>query len=305
MPSTPANGITLEYQTFGDPDARPLLLLRGLGTQMIQWDPALCAQIAEAGHFLVIFDNRDVGLSTHFPDSPPPSIAQILEARQGGKLPDVPYTLADMAGDVIGLMDALGLESAHIAGISMGGMIVQQTALQFPERVRSMTSIMSSTSDPALPGPTPEAQAALVEPAPREREAYLEYSVRTGRAFTGKGLDKGLDEGFAYDVKKARALAGRVYDRAFDPDGIARQMAAVLASGSRAEALADLTVPSLVIHGADDPLIPLAAGQATADAIPGAKRVVIEGMGHDLPPGAWPPIVEALAAHTEAHNRSR
>ena len=300
MPSTPANGITLEYQTFGDPEARPLLLLRGLGTQMIQWDPALCARIAEAGHFLVIFDNRDVGLSTHFPEAAPPSIAQILEARQGGALPAVPYTLADMAGDVIGLMDALGLESAHIAGISMGGMIVQQTALQFPGRVRSMTSIMSSTSDPALPGPTPEAQAALVEPAPSEREAYLEYSVRTGRAFTGKGLG----EGFAYDAEKQRALAGRVYDRAFDPDGIARQMGAVMASGSRAEALAGLSVPSLVIHGADDPLIPLAAGQATADAIPGAKMVVVEGMGHDLPPGAWPPIVEALSAHTAAHTEA-
>ena len=148
-----------------------------------------------------------------FPTPSPPSIAQILEARQGGELPAVPYTLADMAEDVTGLMDALGLESAHLAGISMGGMIVQQTALQFPGRVRSMTSIMSSTSDPALPGPTPEAQAALVEPAPREREAYLEYSVRTGRAFTGKGLGKG----FAYDAEKQRALAGRVYDRAFDP----------------------------------------------------------------------------------------
>jgi pimeloyl-ACP methyl ester carboxylesterase len=134
-----------------------------------------------------------------------------------------------------------------------------------------------------------------VEPAPREREAYLEYSVRTGRAFTGKGLKKG----FAYDAEKQRALAGRVYDRAFDPDGIARQMAAVIASGSRAEALSSLTVPSLVIHGADDPLIPLAAGQATADAIPGAEMVVVEGMGHDLPPGAWTPIVEAIAAHTE------
>jgi pimeloyl-ACP methyl ester carboxylesterase len=258
---------------------------------MIQWDPAFCQQIADAGHHLVIFDNRDVGLSTHFRDSPVPSMAELVKALATEETPDVPYDVNDMAGDVIGLLDALGFESAHIAGISMGGMIVQQTAIRHPDRVRSMTSIMSSTSQPGLPGPSPEAQAALTEAAPKEREAYMDYSVRTGRVFTG--------DGFPYDAEARRELAGRVYDRAFDPAGIARQMAAVVASGSRAEGLAALTVPSLVIHGSSDPLIPLAAGQATADAIPGAQMVVVDGMGHDLPPGAWPPIVEALARHTQ------
>jgi len=291
MPSAQANGITLEYETFGEADARPLLLLRGLGTQMIQWDPAFCQAIADAGHHLVIFDNRDVGLSTHFHDAPVPSMAELVKALAAGETPAVPYGIDDMAGDVIGLMDALGFESAHIAGISMGGMIVQQTAIRHPQRVRSMTSIMSSTSEPGLPGPSPEAQAALTEPAPSEREAYLDYSVRTGRVFTG--------DGFPYDAEERRTLAGRVYDRAFDPPGIARQMAAIVASGSRTQGLAALTVPSLVIHGSSDPLIPLAAGQATADAIPGAEMVVVEGMGHDLPAGAWPAIVDALARHTE------
>ena len=291
MPSTTANGITLEYETFGESGARPLLLLRGLGTQMIQWDPALCQRIAEAGHRLIIFDNRDVGLSTHFHDERAPSMAEILQARAAGEKADVPYTLEAMAADVIGLMNALNLGSAHVAGISMGGMIVQQAAIQYPGRVRSMTSIMSSTSEAGLPGPTPEAQAALIEAPPSEREAYLDYSVRIGRVFSG--------DGFPYDAVRQREVAGRVYDRAFDPAGVARQMAAVVASGSRAEDLAGLRVPALVIHGGSDPLIPLAAGQATADAIPGAEMLVIKGMGHDLPPGSWPAIVEALARHTE------
>lgn len=294
MPSTDANGIRLEYETFGDPAARPLILLRGLGTQMIQWEPEFCRQIADAGHHLVIFDNRDVGLSTHFHRATVPSMAELVKALAAGETPDVPYTIDAMADDVVGLMDALGLASAHIAGISMGGMIVQQTAIRHPDRVLSLTSIMSSTSEAGLPGPSPAAQAALTEPAPKDRAAYMEYSVRTGKAFTG--------DGFPYDTESRREMAGRVFDRAFDPDGIARQMAAIVASGSRAEALALLDVPSLIIHGAADPLIPLAAGQATADAIPGAEFMAIEGMGHDLPPGSWTPIVDALARHTQRAN---
>lgn len=290
MPSVQANRIQIEYQTFGSTDSRPLLLLRGLGTQMIQWDPDFCSQLADAGHHLVIFDNRDVGLSSHFSGARVPSLSELIQARARGETPSVPYTLHDMAADVIGLMDALELESAHIAGISMGGMIVQQTAIEHPNRVRSMTSIMSSSGEPGLPGATPEAQAALSEPAPREREAYIEYSVRTGRAFAGHG--------FPYDDEARREIAGKVFDRAFDPEGIARQMAAVVTGGSRASGLASLGVPSLVIHGSDDPLIPLSAGEATARAIPGAPLVVVEGMGHDLPRGAWPQVIRALGDHT-------
>ncbi|MFP6638656.1 MAG: alpha/beta hydrolase, partial [Myxococcota bacterium] len=168
-------------------------------------------------------------------------------------------------------------------------------AIQYPERVRSMTSIMSSTSEPGLPGATAQAQAALAEPAPRERSAYIDYSVRTGRAFTG--------DGFPYDDAARREVAGRVFDRAFDPEGVARQMAAVVASGSRLEGLAALEIPSLVIHGSSDPLIPLAAGEATAKAIPGARLEIVEGMGHDLPRGAWDQVIGALSAHTAAAER--
>jgi pimeloyl-ACP methyl ester carboxylesterase len=263
---------------------------------MIQWDPAFCAQIAEAGHYLVIFDNRDVGLSSHFSDARVPSMAKLVQALAKGEAPEVPYTLSDMAGDVVGLMDGLGFDSAHIAGISMGGMIVQQTAIEHPDRVRSLTSIMSSTSEPGLPTATAEAQAALSEPPPREREAYVEYSVRTGRAFTG--------DGFPYEEAARREVAGRVFDRAFDPQGVARQMAAVVASGSRREGLAALATPALVIHGSSDPLIPLAAGEATAQAIPGARLEIVEGMGHDLPRGAWEQVIGALAAHTAAAESS-
>ena len=292
MASLVANGIRIEYETFGSPSARPLLLLRGLGTHMIQWDPAFCAQIAEAGHYLVIFDNRDVGLSSHFSDARVPSMAKLVQALAKGEALEVPYTLSDMAGDVVGLMDGLGFDSAHIAGISMGGMIIQQTAILHPDRVRSLTSIMSSTSEPGLPTATAEAQAALSEPPPREREAYIEHSVRTGRAFTG--------DGFPYEEAARREVAARVFDRAFDPEGVARQMAAVVASGSRREGLAALSTPALVIHGSSDPLIPLAAGEATARAIPGARLEIVQGMGHDLPRGTWDQVIGALAAHTAA-----
>jgi pimeloyl-ACP methyl ester carboxylesterase len=292
MPRTRANGIEIEYATFGPTEGRPLLLLRGLGTQMIHWDPRLCERIAEAGHHLVIFDNRDVGLSSHFHTDGAPDLGAVVRALMAGEEPDVPYRLGDFANDVVGLMDALELESAHIAGISMGGMIVQQVAIAHPERVRSLTSIMSSTGEPGLPGPTPGAQAALSSPPPRERSAYIAHNVENQRCFTGNG--------FPFDDEARREIAGRAFDRAFDPDGVTRQMAAVVASGSRHEALAQVRAPSLVIHGSDDPLIPLAGGEATARAIPGAHLQVIEGMGHDLPEGSWSQWVPTLAAHTEA-----
>jgi pimeloyl-ACP methyl ester carboxylesterase len=292
MPKAPANGIEIEYACYGHEDARPLLLLRGLGTQLIQWDPRLCERIASAGHRLVIFDNRDVGLSTHLSEAAVPELGGVARALAEDRRPEVPYTVDDMADDVVGLMDALAFASVHVAGISMGGMIAQQVAIRHPQRVRSLTSIMSSTSEPGLPAPTPEAQAALMEPAPKERKAYQEYSVRTARCFAG--------DGFPFDAEAQRELAGRVFDRAFDPDGVGRQMAAVVASGSRHEALARVRTPALVIHGSADPLIPPAGGEATARAIPGARLELIEGMGHDLPEGAWPALVDAITAHTRS-----
>jgi len=246
--------------------------------------------MAEAGHYLVIFDNRDVGLSTHLHEAGVPQLAQVMGDIAAGRRPDLPYSLGDMASDVIGLMDWLEIERAHIAGISMGGMIVQQTAIAHPERVRSLTSIMSSSSEPGLPGPTPEAAAVLMSPAPHERGAYVEHSLNTARVVGSPG--------FAFDEDAYRELAGRVFDRAFDPGGIARQLAAVTASGSRRPGLEALRAPALVIHGDSDPLIPLAGGEATARAIPGARLVVVKGMGHDLPEGAWPTLVDEISALT-------
>ncbi|MCH2172998.1 alpha/beta fold hydrolase [Myxococcota bacterium] len=292
MPRARANGIEIEYASIGPSDGRPLLLLRGLGTQMIHWDPRLCEQIVEAGHRLIIFDNRDVGLSSHFSDAGSPDLGAVLAALAAGDEPEVPYRLKDLANDVVGLMDALGYESAHLAGISMGGMIVQQVAIDHPRRVRSLTSVMSTTSEPNLPGPTPEAQAALSSTPPRERSAYIAHTVENQRCFTGKG--------FPFDEKTNAQIAGRAFDRAFDPDGVTRQAAAVMASGSRHEALAQVRIPTLVIHGSDDPLIPVAGGAATARAISGARLQIVDGMGHDLPEGSWPQWVPSLAAHTNA-----
>ncbi len=271
MPTTPANGIEIYYETDGARSARPLLLLRGLGTQLIHWAPEFRRRLADAGHFLVVFDNRDAGLSSHLADAPR-------------------YTVDDMADDVVGLMDALSLETAHVAGISMGGMISQVVASRHPRRVRSLVSIMASTGNPALPGPTPAALEALMAPTPTERAAYVEHTVRGRRVFGSPGYPTPDDE--------LRDLAGRAFDRAFDPEGVARQFAAIQASGDRRAALAAVTAPTLVIHGADDPLVSPEGGRDSARAIAGAELRMIPGMGHDVPPGLWDTLVAAISEHT-------
>jgi pimeloyl-ACP methyl ester carboxylesterase len=290
MPNVKANGIRIEYETFGEASASPLLLIIGLAGQLIEWHEDFCEKLAEHGHYVIRFDNRDAGLSHKFAEMGVPNIMQAIEARMRGESVSAPYTLEDMADDAVGLLDALDLPKAHICGMSMGGMIAQTIAIRHPLRVHSLVSIYSSTGNPELPQPEPEAMEVLMEAPPVEREAYVDYIVRTLRVISGSG--------FTFDEEYHRRLAQELFDRAFYPQGTGRQLMAVMAQENRKTALASLTVPTLVIHGSDDPLVPLACGQDTADAIPGAELLVIEGMGHDLPPGSgWPQTLNAIVAH--------
>ncbi|MDE3177550.1 MAG: alpha/beta fold hydrolase [Pseudomonadota bacterium] len=281
----PANGLHLCYQTFGSPADPALVLVMGLGAQMVLWEDGFCRMLAERGFHVIRFDNRDIGKSSRI-SAPPPDLARVFA---GQEMLRAPYTLADMAADTIGLMDALGLPQAHVVGASMGGMIAQEMAIRHPERVSTLTSIMSTTGERGLPPPKPEVWAAMVAPPPLTVEAFIEANVRVAR------LLRGYDD--AAEEANDRARSARAAARGLNPAGGARQMAAIIASGSRAEALGEVKIPTLVIHGADDPLVPVEGGQATARAIPGAKLKVLEKMGHTLPRAVWPPIVEAIAAH--------
>jgi pimeloyl-ACP methyl ester carboxylesterase len=292
-----ANGIEIEYDSFGSPSGRPLLLVMGLGGQLIMWDEGFCEALAERGHWVVRFDNRDVGLSTKFGAAGVPNVMELMLQSAAGKTPAVPYTLDDMADDVAGLLDALALETAHVCGVSMGGMIAQTVAIRHGGRLRSLTSIMSSTGNPSVPPAQPEAMAVLMTPPPADRAGSLDAAVRTWRTIGSPG--------FPFDEQKIRERAGRLYDRAFYPEGVARQLAAIVAHGSRVERLREVDAPTLVIHGAADPLVPLEGGRDTARAIPGAELLVIEGMGHDLPEGAWPQLVGAISEHTAKAEATR
>jgi pimeloyl-ACP methyl ester carboxylesterase len=290
MPSASANGIRIEYETFGEPSSPPLLLIAGIGGQMLGWDEELCKKWAGKGFYVIRFDNRDVGLSTKLEEKGVPDTTAIVTARMNGEKVNAPYTLDDMADDAAGLLGALNIEKAHICGISMGGAIAQTMAYRHPSRVRSLVQIYSTTGNPGLPQPKPEIVELLLTPPPEGREPFINHMVKFYRAIAGPG--------FPFDEAWHGNLAGRSYDRAFYPPGKARQYAAIVAHGNRKPLLASITAPTLVIHGADDPLIPAAAGRDSAEAIPGAELMIIEGMGHDMPHGsAWPTIVEAAAAH--------
>jgi pimeloyl-ACP methyl ester carboxylesterase len=284
-----ANGIEIVYDTFGDPGAPPLLLISGLSAQMISWEEEFCTQLAGRGYWLIRFDNRDVGLSTKFDEAGVPNPLAMMQAVTQGKTVQAPYTLRDMADDAAGLLDALEIESTHVVGASMGGMIAQTMAIHHPNHVRTMTSIMSTMGDPNLPPPKPEAAAVLVTPAPKDREAYLEHSIQVWQILNGPV--------YPPDEDRAREHAGQAFDRGLNPAGVARQLAAIWASGSRKEALKAITTPTLVIHGDADPLVPLEGGVDTANAIPGAELMIIEGMGHGLPPDIWPQVIDAIARH--------
>lgn len=292
MPQLQTNGITVEYDTFGSDGDRPLLLVMGLGAQMILWDEEFCAMLADRGHFVIRYDNRDVGLSTKFDDAGVPDMAALMTARMSGETPAVPYSLDDMADDGIGVLDALGIERAHICGASMGGMIVQNMAIRHPQRVHSMTSIMSTTGNPELSPASPEAMGALMTPAPTDLDGYVARTLDVSRIIGSKG--------FEFDEARARARAKRTFERSVYPQGTARQMAAIVAAGNRAPLLAGVQIPSLVIHGDIDPLVPVDGAHDTHASLPDAELLIIEGMGHDLPMGAWERIVGAIAARTGA-----
>lgn len=294
MPQTTANGITIEFDTFGDPAERPLLLVMGLGAQMTRWRPEFCEQLADHGHYVIRFDNRDVGLSHKFDHAGVPNMAQVFMQAQAGQPVSAPYSLDDMADDATGVLDALGVERAHVCGASMGGMIVQTMALRHPHRLRSMTSIMSTTGNPELPPATPEAMAALMSPAGTTLNEVLERAVSVQRIIGSPG--------YPDDADAIRARARSDYERCFYPVGVARQMAAIAASGNRKPRLASVATPTLVIHGKDDALVPLAGGIDTHAAIPGANLAVFDGMGHDLPEPLWDEIVALIARHTAAHH---
>ncbi len=290
MPSVRANGISIEYDEFGIPDSPPLLLIMGLGGQMVMWDERFCSQLAGRGFRVIRFDNRDTGLSTKFQEICP-NPGQLLVARFQGKSVKPPYTLDDMAQDTIGLLQVLGIQSAHMVGVSMGGMIAQTIAIQHPQYVRTLTSIMSTTGNPSLPQAKPELFALLMQPVPTEYNARIEHGVVMWRALAGPG--------FEFDEARTRERAELAYDRDPDPTGTTRQLLAIMTAGSRKDALRSLTIPTLVIHGDADPLVPIAGGFDTAEAIPGAEMIVIEGMGHELPEATWPRVTDAIVQLTK------
>ena len=275
--------IDVAYERFGVAESPPVLLVMGLGTQMLGWPDEFCEALGGRGAHVIRFDNRDVGLSSHLTDAPQPDVLAALS----GDATSAPYTLSDMAADTVGLLDALELDSAHLVGASMGGMIAQTTAIAYPGRVRSLTSIMSSTGDPSVGQASQAALSALLSPPAPTRADAIDRTVSIVRVIGSPG--------FELDEPELRRRTGVAYDRAYDPGGIVRQIVAIAASGDRTAALRSVAVPTLVVHGAADPLVDVSGGRATARAIPGAELVVFDHMGHDLPRPLWAEIVRHIA----------
>ncbi len=285
IPRASAGAVELAFVKFGDPADPPVLLVMGLGTQMLAWPDGFCRLLADRDLFVIRFDNRDIGLSTHLHDAPPPDVM----AAMTGDTSSASYTLSDMAADTVALLDALGLRSAHVVGLSMGGMIAQVVAIEHPERVLTLTSIMSTTGDPSVGGATQEALGALLAPPASTREEAQQRAVTTYRVIGSPG--------YPLDEDSLRERAGTSFDRGHDPAGVGRQLMAILASPDRTARLGEVRVPTLVLHGDGDLLVDVSGGHATAAAIPGAELAVVEGMGHDLPRELWPELVDRIAAN--------
>jgi len=287
MPIADANGIRIAYDEFGDAAHEPILLIAGLGTQRIRWTAPFCSGLAASGYRVIRFDNRDTGGSTHFAECAAPDLSALVATLMAGKRPDIPYTLLDMATDAVGLMDALKIDRAHVVGRSMGGMIAQILASEFPARVRSLTSIMSSTGNPALPQAAPDVMAMMLRPAPdprMDREAFVVHRLAFARRIAGTKFDEAAH----------RAIILAELDGGHDPAGAARQLAAMVTGGDRRARLATIKAPTLVVHGTDDPLILPECGKDTAASIPGAVYLPIDGMGHDIPAEHDATIIAAI-----------
>ncbi len=291
MPQITANGISLEYETHGDPANPPLLLVMGLGAQLTLWPIELVEALVKRGYHVIRYDNRDIGLSEKFDHAGVPNFRRVALMRMFGLRARIPYRLTDMAADAAALLDALGVAKAHVVGASMGGMIVQLLATEHPEKVLTMTSIMSTTGNRRLPPAKPEAMKALLDRAPAGAtlDDVIPIGIRVSRAIGSP----------AYPAPEARLRANvtRDFNRSFYPEGAARQISAIVDDGDRRKRLKKVQVPSLVIHGVDDPLVPVEGGRDTAAAIPGAKLLEIEGMGHDLPLELVDQIADAIAGH--------
>jgi pimeloyl-ACP methyl ester carboxylesterase len=279
-------------ETVGDRDGRPLLLVQGLGAQLTSIEDGFCRELAGRGFLVIRYDNRDAGLSTWFDEAGPVNLAAIW----GGDHASLAYTLEDMADDAAAVLDAAGAAAAHVAGISLGGMIAQLLATRYPDRVLSLASIMSTTGDRAVGRPTGEAARVLMSSMPGERDAFVEQAVANARAVSA-------GTAFPFDADGVRRGAARNFDRANHPKGVGRQFAAILAAGDRTPALGDIRVPTLVVHGEEDQVIQVSGGEATAAAIPGARLLRVPGLGHELPPGFWPTLADALVENADRADR--
>ena len=286
--STDNRQIELEYDHFGNPTDPALLLIMGFTAQMVAWDEEFCTQLADRGHFVIRFDNRDCGLSTKLHGVPSNSDAVIMAAMMETEMPAVPYTLSDMAADAMQVLDHLNIERAHIMGASMGGMIAQTVAIEHPHRVKTLISIMSQPGELTVGQPTQEAMELIVTPAPSDRDEYIAFAPKWQLWQSKKYRSD--------EVSRRNAI--RDFDRSNYPEGGPRQMAAIYASGSRAEGLQKLQVPTLVIHGTDDQLITPSGGERTAELIPNSTLLMVEDMGHDMPQPLWPLYLDAISKHT-------
>jgi hypothetical protein len=282
-----SNGVELCYDIFGDANAEPMVLIMGLGAQMIFWEDDFCRELASRGFRVIRFDNRDIGLSTKMSGGKPLTPMDFLKLRIFKIAPQSSYKLWDMANDVMGLLDVLGIKRAHIVGLSMGGAIAQEIAMNHPDRVLSLTSIMATSGNPKLPNPTKEAMAMLVAPAPKTKEEYIERF-----ASNWKILRAGR---FPEEEAKDPERAEKTFARGLNPAGVGRQLRAILASGDRTSRLRGVKARTLVIHGIVDPLVRVEHGKAVAATIPGAKLLLVENMGHALPKKFWPAVIGGIA----------